>query len=397
MALSTPNRGYALVATALAGTAVSSYLLTTHLAVRREGGLGAGLCNLSENVNCAAAALSDYSTVAGVPIALIGIAFYLAVGVAAGLALWASRRADAADTDASRPIAAQGVRLVFVGFALACVYSVLLASVSTFKLKVLCPGCALLYLTSFAGLGLSWWWLSESPLAIAKRLVDDIGATAKHTGVQSFLAVFALVVAAGAMTLRSTGADAEMSIPAAPLVSSATLRADWAPSLGPKDARVVLVAFSDFECPYCGRFAKTLHLAHERFPNELRIEFRHNPLPFHDDAPKLAKLAICAHRDGKFWEMHDALFDNQERVHHGELEAVLRQAGFDAAAMDRCTSETEIQSLLDQDRATGVDVGVKGTPSFVLNGRFYSGAYPITSLERMIRDAMGGAPTAAHP
>jgi len=100
-------------------------------------------------------------------------------------------------------------------------------------------------------------------------------------------------------------------------------------SKGPADAKVNIVAFSDFQCPFCSRVVPTLHEIEKTYGNKVRVFFRHNPLPFHADAPLASEAAVAAEQQGKFWEMHDKLFANQQNLKRPDLEKYAQEVGLD--------------------------------------------------------------------
>src|SRR5579862_3334448 len=92
------------------------------------------------------------------------------------------------------------------------------------------------------------------------------------------------------------------------------------PSKGPADAKVTIVEFSDFQCPFCSRVVPTVEQIEKAYPKDVRVVFRHNPLPFHPNAPLAAEAAVAAEAQGKFWEMHDKMFTNQQNILRPDLE-----------------------------------------------------------------------------
>ena len=101
------------------------------------------------------------------------------------------------------------------------------------------------------------------------------------------------------------------------------------PVRGPENAKVTIVAFSDFQCPFCSRVVPTLDKIMKEYPGQVRMYFRHNPLPFHPDAPLAAEAALAAQDQGKFWEMHDKLFTNQQNIKRPDLEKYAGELGLD--------------------------------------------------------------------
>jgi protein-disulfide isomerase len=147
------------------------------------------------------------------------------------------------------------------------------------------------------------------------------------------------------------------------------------PTFGPEDAKVTIVEFSDFECPYCARAVPAIDEIKEKYGDKVRVAFRHFPLSFHKQARPAAEYAQCASEQDKFWEMHDAIFENQGQL-AGEtaLADAAKKAGLDEEALSACLSSGRAGQAIDMDLGTGQKVGVEGTPSFFINGRPYDGA-----------------------
>lgn len=138
-------------------------------------------------------------------------------------------------------------------------------------------------------------------------------------------------------------------------------------------AEVTIVEFSDFECPYCGRAHPLISRALREFEGRVRLVFKHYPLSGHENAQPAARAAIAAMRQGKFWEMHDMLFENQLALTASDLESYARRLGLDVERFRRDMEDDETQALIDRNRREGRDVQVRGTPSIFVNGRRFSG------------------------
>lgn len=156
------------------------------------------------------------------------------------------------------------------------------------------------------------------------------------------------------------------------------------PSKGPKNAPITIVEFSDFECPFCSRVLPTLDQVTETYGDKVRIVFRHYPLPFHPNAPKAAEASLCAEDQGKFWEMHDLMFQNQKALDVPQLKQAARTVGMDGAKFDACLDSGEKAETVRRDMAEGQAAGVSGTPAFFINGRLLSGAQPFEEFKRII-------------
>jgi protein-disulfide isomerase len=171
--------------------------------------------------------------------------------------------------------------------------------------------------------------------------------------------------------------------------------AEGFPAKGPADAAVTIVEFSDFECPYCGRIVPTLQQVTEKYPNEVRFVFRQFPLNIHPNAQKAAEASLCANEQGKFWEMHDAMFTNQRALGVDQLKAAAATLGLDATAFNECLDSGRTAAAVAADLAAGSAAGVSGTPAMFVNGRFVSGAVPFEQLDAVIGEELKRAASAS--
>src|SRR6188768_666243 len=155
---------------------------------------------------------------------------------------------------------------------------------------------------------------------------------------------------------------------------------------GPANAKVNIVTFSDFQCPFCSRVVPTMAQIEKEYGDKVKVIFRHNPLPFHADAPLAAEAAIAAEAQGKFWEMHDKLFANQQNLKRPDLEKYAQELGLDMgkfkAALDSGAGKARIQA----DMALAKQVGANGTPNFYIDGRNVFGAVPFEEFKKVIDD-----------
>jgi protein-disulfide isomerase len=156
------------------------------------------------------------------------------------------------------------------------------------------------------------------------------------------------------------------------------------PAKGPANAKVTIVEFSDFECPYCSRAIVTVDEVVKKYGDKVRLVFRQFPLPFHEHAGKAAEAALCAGEQGKFWEMHDKLFANQRALEVEQLSGYAKDIGVDQAKFDECLKSGKMAATIKKDTEAGKAVGVTGTPAFFINGRMLSGAQPLDAFTEII-------------
>ena len=147
------------------------------------------------------------------------------------------------------------------------------------------------------------------------------------------------------------------------------LTADGAPSFGSADAKVTIVEFSDFQCPYCTRAADATHAIKEKYGDKVRFVFRQFPLSFHQNAHLAAQASLAANAQGKFWELHDLMFKNQKELARENLDAYAKEIGLDMAKFKSALDEGTFKDAVDADMALGGKVSVSGTPSMFINGK----------------------------
>jgi predicted DsbA family dithiol-disulfide isomerase len=164
----------------------------------------------------------------------------------------------------------------------------------------------------------------------------------------------------------------------APVIEVATA---GRPEKGPKDAPVLIIAFSDYECPYCRRAEDTVEQVLKAYDGKVRYVFRDYPLPFHKNAKPAAVAAGCAREQGKFWEYNQKLF--KADLSPDGLKKTAAEVGLDSGKFDACLAKNDTKTI-DQDIADGGAVGVNGTPAFFINGHSLSGAQPFDAFKKVI-------------
>jgi len=162
---------------------------------------------------------------------------------------------------------------------------------------------------------------------------------------------------------------------------------------GNPKAKVMIVEFSDFQCPYCGRVEATLKSVLAKHDGKVALAFRDMPLSsIHPFAYGAAQAARCAGEQGKFWEYHDLLFADQNKLDQSGLLDKARSLRLDEKQFDACTSSEKYKTQIQQDSQDGTRVGVNGTPGFFINGVFLNGAQPESAFESMIQDQLALSP-----
>ena len=160
------------------------------------------------------------------------------------------------------------------------------------------------------------------------------------------------------------------------------------PAVGPENAPVTIVEFSDFQCPFCSRLVPTIEQVKQKYGDKVRIVFRQFPLNFHQFAQKAAEASLCANEQGKFWQMHDAMFANQQALGVDQLKAKATELGLNADQFNSCLDQGKYVTQVQADLDAGTKAGVNGTPAMFINGRFLSGAQPLGEITKVIDDEL---------
>jgi len=165
-----------------------------------------------------------------------------------------------------------------------------------------------------------------------------------------------------------------------------TFNNEGAPTLGPASAKVTLVEFSDFQCPFCKKFFPILKQVEQNFGDKVQIIYRQYPIPsLHPNAFKAAEASLCAHDQGKFWELHDLMFQEQDRLAVKDLKVAAARLGMDQKKFDLCLDSGRYTEQVQNDMDEGGRVGVTGTPSLFLNGvPLDGGAVPYEKIAKAI-------------
>ncbi|MFY0535100.1 DsbA family protein [Nannocystis pusilla] len=141
---------------------------------------------------------------------------------------------------------------------------------------------------------------------------------------------------------------------------------------GAADPLVTIVEFSDFQCPFCSKFTDMLNelIKDPAYANDVRVVFKQYPLPMHKDAAMGSEAALAAGEQGKFWEMHDILFKNQKAMTRADVEKYAEELKLDMAKFKATLDAKTYQAQVNEDMALGKKFGVRGTPSFFINGKW---------------------------
>jgi protein-disulfide isomerase len=160
------------------------------------------------------------------------------------------------------------------------------------------------------------------------------------------------------------------------------------PQRGPADARITIVEFSDFQCPSCRRLAPILQQLQEANPKDVRLVFRNLPVPaLHPNAARAAQAGVCADAQGKFWQMYDAMYADQSALGDAALKGTASRIGLEPQAFNACLESAEA-AVIKTDQEAGERLGLSGTPSSFLNGRYVNGMMPLFKWQALVDDEL---------
>ncbi len=362
----------------IAGLAVSLYLGHLYLSVRNPGleGQVESFCALSESFNCVTVATSEYATFLGLPIALYGLEFFATlwlVVLASRLGLWRVRSWDS---------------LVFLGAACGLPACGVLAWISARLIHSFCIMCLAVYvITGLLFLLPLLFSARRLPELIRQGPREVLGLLRTGRGAAGALLLAALFGSQLVWVPRLTNADAVVSTTHEGQLTSGL-------TLGPRSAPVTIEEFTDFQCPYCGEAHKVLMQLVQRYKDKIRVIHRDYPLdnacnptidrPFHPQACQAAVHARCAARQNKYWPFEALLFANRALLSDEGMAGFARQAGVDLGKLRACVADPRTLAAVKQDIQEGIQRGLKGTPTFFVNGEAVVGLRPLGWWEEKI-------------
>jgi protein-disulfide isomerase len=157
-----------------------------------------------------------------------------------------------------------------------------------------------------------------------------------------------------------------------------------APSRGPEAAKVTIVAFSDFQCPYCALAAPKAVALADQYPKDVKLVFKQFPLDFHSNAYHAAEAALAANAQGKFWPLHDKMFANYRQLSKDNILRWAGEVGIDVKTFKADLDSGKYRSMIDREVNEGSGAGVMGTPTFFINGKRYNGPFELEMLKPII-------------
>ncbi len=163
-----------------------------------------------------------------------------------------------------------------------------------------------------------------------------------------------------------------------------------APVKGPAGAKITLIEFADYECPHCKRFQPVLRQIVDEFHGDVKLYFKHYPLPQHNMARAAAEAAVAAQKQGKFWQYQDKIWDKSDDLTPAKLEEAAKELGLDMTKFRQDMASEAVKAKVMKDRADGSAAGLQATPTLYIDGREYTDGRDTDSLREWIRDEIGG-------
>ena len=387
--------GWVLLALALAGLAVSAVILSIHQKIVASGGQYTSFCNVNETVNCDVVLASSYADLFGLPVAVWALLTYAVLGAFAVTAMGASRFSTR-------------MRMAQLSLALAAwsaAFSLYMAFIALFALHAVCLMCTSLYLIN-AGIIVTAWILyadtrlvrreKNISMAVWQRRSRILIATAAGVAilVLGIAGWEALARRSGVGTLEHLAQEDPNFYQWYTSQPIATVSPDEGNSKGSPNAPVTIVEFSDFQCEHCAVAYRVLKQVLPRYGGQVRVVYRNFPLdmscnsslhaPLHNEACEAAIAAECAGEQGRFWQYHDLLFENQVAISHENLLRFAQQLSLDVKAFQTCLKSDRARAKVERDVEEGVRLGIDSTPTMFLNGRTIKGSLNAQHLEAAI-------------
>lgn len=365
---------------ALLGLAISVYAAYHDILVTKFGKTDAA-CNINAQLSCDAVALSEYSELLGIPLGVWGAGYFMALLILCCLVLFSKEQSP-------------GLKQAYGFYSLiGFVTSIILAIISFAVLKVGCVNCIGIYgITTGQFLALLFFW-REIP---KKFSIDNFN---------KYFGIAALIVVATVLIFSLTGWNQKPSISSVqpestdetnitashlkenvidiPIYKSPYSGKGEDYRKGGEDAKVVIVKFSDFECPACKRMAMTLDQVLAEFGDKVQIVYKNYPLdnkcnsaitrPMHKYACDVAILARCSGLYGKFWEFHNLAFKEQSSISAQAAIGWAKEVGLSEEQIKSCQSDSSLMEKIKDDIQLANTIGVDATPTLYINGRQFVG------------------------
>jgi protein-disulfide isomerase/uncharacterized membrane protein len=375
----------------LIGIVISTYLVVHHYNLIFGLTETKSFCTVSSKIDCDAVNTSTYSTLLGVPVAMIQD-FVLLVALLLLLGLRAFGESE-------KPAIG---RFLFYLATTNLVATLVMGTISSLVLKVFCTMCMSLYIVAIV------LWFSSLKVN-AKGVLSHLGSDLKNLlrsgeeGTRGFLILFLVIPLGSALAsgmyeksiLSSTdfGKIIQQNIEDWKEAKTHAFDIKSSPDLGNPAAAFQIVEFFDYQCPHCRRASPSLHAFATAHLSDVHLIYQNYPLDkscnprggAHDLACVCARSAICANRQSKFFEAHEWIFDHQDTLTSDSIDQMANEIHLDMNAFHNCMADDASQNQLRAEIDRGNDAELEGTPSVFVNGRLLNGGYLIPVLEAALK------------
>lgn len=378
---------------ALIGLGFSVYSVQHHMELKASGATDA-FCNINDTFNCDDVARSSWSEISGIPLGIFGVSFFLGVFLLAAMVRFREEQAT------------ECLQTIGVMHVLGLLVSLTLAGISYFEVGALCLTCIGIYGTTLVQALVLIPFRSSIPPGINIKNLSNGGtyplvALAVSVGLWSLLKPDFQPAGPDPDQLRQALENAQQgnsildaNVQQIPLNRSAYSGLGEDYRQGSDEARVTIVEFADFQCGACATAHRTLKQLKSEFGDRILVVFKNFPLDqacndginraFHEFACEAAVAARCAGQIGKFWPMHDRLFDNQRSLSSTNIRKWAGEIGLAEADLQECLNSKDMVNKVRDDIALGQKLGVESTPTLYFNGRKLRGGRSIDVLRAEI-------------
>jgi protein-disulfide isomerase/uncharacterized membrane protein len=380
--------GWLVIITALVGLGICLYLYSLHVALLMGEIKGGILCGTENGLGCHSVASSPYSIFLGLPLATWGAIFYATI-IFLGFGGIIFRR------DSGPAFFRWALFLAVLGLA----FDLYLAHAMIFRIRAVCRPCVATYIVNIAIIIVLLIKVRKEPKprvawnAIFPGIKDARGIDLYYRNVIKGLLIGGILLAAGAGVAGSqflakslTENDRERLVKIKENLSRQKpkiVTGENRPFMGAADAKLTVVEFSDFLCPYCAKASKYLKLSESANHDKARFVFRHYPLDsscnrrlssnVHPGACLLAESAACAAEQDRFWQYHDIAFETKGKISRTKVLDIAADIGLDLNSFNSCLDSGRGLKVVKEDIEAGIKAGIRGTPTLFVNGRRLGG------------------------
>lgn len=368
----------------IVGAVIAAVSTIQHMRLLREGFENASFCAVSERINCDVVNGSTYSEIWGIPIAWLGLIFYLLIVAFSVTSVL--RKKDSRAT----------IVISLIASISAILFSAYFAYISFFILEVICFECVSMYIINIMLLLFIYLALGVPLGGIMRFFKDYISAllrrpsnlgfkpqVLRHTAVALaffFVGWIAIAQLEASEKVIAGASTVDDKVKAFYMQSEHSLEIDPSWTVwGNPDAKVTIVEFSEFQCPFCKVAAFNVKPFLQEFKKDIRFFFVNYPLdnacnenmagPMHESACMAAKGGLCANKLGDFWGYHDFIFKNQRKLSQELVSSFVKEKGWNEDDFTACMNSPEVDGMVKSQIKSGEKIHVDGTPSIYLNSR----------------------------